>query len=99
MRHLLRHPSKFHTMSSQTIYIITSIHSPHTRVLSPHCYCITGAYTDPAVAQTAMKQNAKDLPQSSITEWKEEPFKIEFKAQKGEFGICWIDERRIGTEE
>ena len=61
-----------------------------------------------------MKAKAKELFQSPLThrhghnhgakespepEWKEGPFKIEFKGETGDVGVCWVDERVLGVED
>lgn len=38
-------------------------------------------------------------PTKSKPEWKEAPFKVEFKGEVGDFGVCWVDERVLGVEE
>jgi hypothetical protein len=94
----------------QTIYIVSAIHCPAPDGINPHCYSITGAYANASAAQKAMLQKAKELqnappthwhgnPTKGQAEWKEEPFKVEFKGEAGDFGICWVDERVLGVEE
>jgi hypothetical protein len=38
-------------------------------------------------------------PKREKEEWKEGPFKVEFTGKDGDFGVCWVDERVLGTEE
>jgi len=38
-------------------------------------------------------------PSKGEAEWKEGPFKVEFKGNDGDFGVCWVDERVLGVEE
>jgi len=78
--------------------------------MNPNCYSITGAYTTPSAAQVAMRTKAKELSHAPLThwhgtsqdgevEWKEGPFKIEFKGKHGDVGVCWVDERVLGVED
>lgn len=94
----------------QTIYIVTAIHCPSIDGMNPNCYTITGAYNTPSAAQAAMKAKAKELFNKPVThshgsihkgemEWKEGPFKIEFKGHEGDVGLCWVDERQLGVED
>jgi len=96
--------------TNQTIYIVSAIHCPAPGGVNPNCYSITGAYSTASAAQKAMLSKAKELKNSPVThwhgtptkgkaEWKEGPFKVEFKGEMGDFGICWVDERVLGVEE
>jgi hypothetical protein len=97
--------------NGQTIYIVSAIHCPSADGINSHCYSITGAYTSASAAHAAMLAKAKELCCAPIThwhgtpkkagkeEWKEGPFKVEFTGKEGDFGVCWVDERVLGTEE
>lgn len=96
-------------MAGQAIYIVSAIHCPSLDGINPHCYSITGAYSTAAAAQTAMLAKAKELygaplthwhgsPKNGKPEWREDPFKVEFKGASGDIGLCWIDERILGAE-
>ena len=95
---------------TQNVYIVSAIHCPALDGINPQCYSITGAYSTAAAAQAAMLAKAKELRNAPIThwhghpkkgepEWKEGPFKVEFKGSEGDFGVCWVDERVLGVEE
>jgi hypothetical protein len=97
-------------MSGQAIYIVTAIHCPSLEDMNPLCYTITGAFASPAAAQTAMRAKAQEMRNEAMThthdhmesespEWREEESKIQFRKGKGDFGLVWIDERRVGAEE
>src|SRR5271156_6480309 len=94
----------------QTIYIVSAIHCPAPDGVNPNCYSITGAYANASAAHKAMLQKAKEMhtsppshwhghPKKSEPEWKESEFRVEFKGEAGDFGICWVDERILGVEE
>ena len=94
----------------QTIYIVSAIHCPAPDGINPNCYSITGAYATPEAARNAMIAKAKEMqtkppthvhghPKKGNPEWKESDFKVEFKGEDGDIGICWIDERILGVEE
>ena len=95
---------------NQTIYIVTAIHCPSAEGVNPNCYSITGAYSTAPAAQAAMLSKAKELfsspvkhwhghPTEGKPEWKESPFKVEFRGDDGDFGVCWVDERVLGVDE
>jgi hypothetical protein len=105
---------KHHTSQAMTppqkIYIVTAIHCPSTSGMNPNCYTITGAYTTASAAQKAMQAKAKEMWNAPLThwhgskevgeaEWKENPFKVEFKGKEGDVGVCWVDERVLGVED
>ena len=92
------------------VYIVSAIHCSSLDGLNPNCYNITGAYATASAAQTAMLTKAKELynaplthlhgnPEKGNPEWNEGPFKVEFKGENGNFGLCWVDERVLGVEE
>jgi hypothetical protein len=96
--------------NNQIVYIVSAIHCPAPDGINPNCYSITGAYASAAGAQAAMLAKAKELseaplthwhghPAKGIAEWKESPFKIEFKGENGDIGVLWVDERILGVEE
>lgn len=95
---------------TQNIYIVSAIHCPAPDGINPNCYTIAGAYSTAAAAQAAMLTKAKELKDAPMThwhgtpkkckaEWKESPYKVEFKGEDGDFGVCWIDERVLGVDE
>ena len=98
------------TAEPQLVYIVSAIHCRSSESLSPNCYTITGAYANASAAQAAMLAKAKELYRTPVAnfherrkmqqpEWKEGPFKVEFKGPGGDFGACWVDERVLGVEE
>ena len=95
---------------TQNIYIVSAIHCPAPEGINPHCYTITGAYATASAAQAAMLAKAKELQNAPMThwhgspkkgqkEWKESAYKVEFKGEEGDFGVCWVDERVLGVDE
>jgi len=94
----------------QTVYIVSAIHCPAPDGINPHCYSITGAYSTAEGAQAAMLAKARELyahpvthvhghPKKGAPEWKESEYKVEFRGNDGDIGVCWVDERVLGVEE